>query len=231
MKNVNLKNTSEKIWIFDYDLTLYGHQEGEVLWQLDANITRFLEKKLKTDQKEADRIRQEWCAEFGTTLGGLRHHLGVEPEEYFDFIHRGDNLIFPKMDAEKQKLIRSLQGRKFIFTNGREDWVQKGLKSMGLHGEFERVFDIRFFDWVGKPAQHAYEWVEKNIGGNPDNFIFLEDKIQNLVHAKQRGWTTVAVGHAELGDIHKENPAEVKNSQVFVDYYIEELQRLQDFLE
>ena len=76
-------------WLFDFDLTLYGHDEFEVLDSLDRNITRFLMTRFRLSEPAADVLRHELWEKYRTTLIGLRALHGVRPEEYFDFIHSG----------------------------------------------------------------------------------------------------------------------------------------------
>jgi len=199
-------NDSDAVWVFDYDLTLYGMDEREVLDSLDRYITRFLEDKLQVDEAEADHLRQEWCAKFGTTLEGLRRLHQVEPHDYFDYIHSGPELVIPRFNARKQELLQRIPGRKVIFTNGRRDWVLKGLRAMGLAELFDTIYDIEFSRWQGKPRLDGYIQVEKKLGVSPGKIIFIEDKHANLTPALERGWNTIGVG-AETSEVILRNHA------------------------
>jgi len=190
--------TSSTLWIFDYDLTLYGTDEQYVLDSLDANITTFVAQKLGLPGETASRVRQDYCKEFGTTLGGLQALHGVEPHEFFDFIH-GSGVRMPSADPRKKALLDSLPGHKFVFTNARRDWAERGLASMGIAECFEMLFDLEFCGWQGKPAQPPYTKVEeglRHLGYTWDNaraIVFLDDKVENLQVAQARGWGTVLV--------------------------------------
>lgn len=179
------------LWLFDFDLTLYGFDEDEVLWSLDRNITRFLVHSLGFSPEEADARRREYCATFGTTLGGLSHLHGVTPEEYFDFIHQGKNLLKPRYNPIKRVMLENLPGEKWIFTNARTDWVLRGLDSMGLQNLFTRIVDVEYFEWRSKPDPEVYQRLSQEFEENHKQIIFLDDKLQNLIPASDAGWMTI----------------------------------------
>lgn len=189
---------SSTLWLFDYDLTLYGADEHYVLDSLDANITAFVAQKLGLAGAAASRLRQDYCKEFGTTLGGLQTSHGVEPHEYFDFIH-GSGVRLPSADPRKKAMLDSLPGHKFVFTNARRDWAERGLMAMGIAECFEGLFDLEFCGWLGKPALPPYLKVEDGLRArgytwkNANSLIFLDDKPENLQVARTRGWGTVLV--------------------------------------
>ena len=180
-------------WLFDYDLTLYGFDEAEVLWSLDRNITRFLEKRFGFTKPQADAVRKDYCARFGTTLGGLRALHGVSPDEYFDFIHAGDSLQVPGPNPAKRELLMSLPGDRWVFTNARSDWALRGLRGMGIEDCFAGILDIESFGWDSKPSDRVYGLVEERVGVQGAGLVMVEDKPENLVPAHARGWRTILV--------------------------------------
>ncbi|MDR1760559.1 MAG: pyrimidine 5'-nucleotidase [Fibrobacter sp.] len=192
------------IWLFDYDLTLYGEEERGVLDSLDRNITLFVQDRLKTDFETAGEFRKNYLRKYGTTLAGLRALHGVDPHEFFDFIHTNPGLVLPKLSPEKRALLEQIRGRKFIFTNAREDWSLQGLKSMGLENVFDGILDLNAMNWEGKPSENAYGQMELFLetrgvwkkGNKPSRIILLEDSLQNLKTAHARGWTTVWISPA-----------------------------------
>lgn len=190
------------VWLFDYDLTLYGSEESHVLGSLDRNITRFLIHRFGWSESEADSRRKDYCARFGTTLGGLRALHGVLPSDYFDFIHAGEQLQLPQWDPRKRDLLLSLPGDRWVFTNARRDWAMRGLKAMGIEDCFTGVLDIESFAWESKPNPEVYRQVEARVGVKGSDIILLEDRADNLVPAHQMGWRTVLVHpQAELSQI------------------------------
>lgn len=194
------------IWLFDYDLTLYGAEEHDVLDSLDHRISLSVQNATGVDFENASRIRKEYLQRFGTTLAGLQAMHGVVPDDFFDFIHQPEFLKYPKAAPAKHDLLMGLPGRRFVFTNGRRDWSEAGMDHMGIRDCFEDVFDLKQMDWVGKPHESAYDKVEAylartvpeefSLNGkptNPSDIILLEDSVKNLEPAHCRGWTTVLV--------------------------------------
>lgn len=181
------------VWLFDYDLTLYGQDEREVLARLDRNITRFMEIRLGLSQAEADELRRIYWKQFGTTLAGLRAQYGVAPAEYFDFIHGSGDLLFPRENPALRELLRSLPGQRWVFSNARNDWISQGLRSMGIADCFDGIMDIACFDWRCKPSAEVYPLAEKRVRASGRDIVFLDDRAENLAPARALGWRTVLV--------------------------------------
>jgi putative hydrolase of the HAD superfamily len=182
----------EQLWIIDYDLTLYPHDQKQVLHSLDDNINGFIIEKLGVKLQEAAKIRVKYWESHGTTLAGLQKYEGVYPDEYFDFIQNGPNIIDPQPVKGLREFLLNLKGPKIIFTNGRSDWAHRGIASMGLEGVFDEVYGLEHYGWVGKPEEAPYLFIEE-LWGNPEPFIFFDDKLDNLETARKRGWSTVWV--------------------------------------
>ena len=196
------------VWLFDYDLTLYGTEERCVLDSLDHRISKFVQKTVGGDFESAHKIRTDYLERFGTTLAGLMVMNGTDPDEFFDFIHEPEYLTYPKKAPEKLALLKSLDGPRFVFTNGRHDWSEAGMAHMGIDSAIDGVFDLKQLDWEGKPHDSAYEkmeaWLHEKLPSmgiaypaNPREIVLLEDSLRNLEPAHRRGWTTVFVNPAE----------------------------------
>lgn len=215
-----------KVWLFDYDLTLYGAEERYVLDSLDHRISLFVQKTVGGDFESAHKIRTDYLEKFGTTLAGLMAMNGTDPDEFFDFIHEPEFLTYPKRAPEKLALLQSLQGPRYVFTNGRHDWSEAGMAHMGIDSAIDGVFDLKLLGWEGKPHESAYlkmeRWLarvlpERDLSMPTDKreIVLLEDSLRNLEPAHRRGWTTVLVNP------NVEAPA-------WVDYHIPHLMNLRD---
>ena len=200
--NIGIKNDAAKIWLFDYDLTLYGEEERFVLNSLDHRISLFVQKVVGCDFETAHKVRTDYLERFGTTLSGLiaLHH--TNPEDFFDFIHEPEFLIYPKEAPEKLALLKSLAGHRYVFTNGRGDWSRAGMAHMRMDSAIEDVFDLKLMNWEGKPHASAYEKIEKWLesrgvfckkDADKSQIVLLEDSLRNLEPAHERGWTTILV--------------------------------------
>ena len=200
--NAGIKNDSSKIWLFDYDLTLYGEEERFVLNSLDHRIAEFVQKTVGGTFESATEIRKDYLHRFGTTLSGLMAMNGTAPDDFFDFIHEPEYLIYPKVSPEKFALLMSLVGHRFVFTNGRGDWSRAGMARMEIAPAIEDVFDLKLMDWEGKPHVSAYEKIENWLVArgvlekdteDKSQIVLLEDSLRNLEPAHERGWTTILV--------------------------------------
>lgn len=200
--NAGIKNDSSKIWLFDYDLTLYGEEERFVLNSLDHRIAEFVQKTVGGTFESATEIRKDYLHRFGTTLSGLMAMNGTAPDDFFDFIHEPEYLIYPKVSLEKFALLMSLVGHRFVFTNGRGDWSRAGMARMEIAPAIEDVFDLKLMDWEGKPHVSAYEKIENWLvargvlekdAKDKSQIVLLEDSLRNLEPAHERGWTTILV--------------------------------------
>lgn len=192
------------VWLFDYDLTLYGTEERYVINSLDHRISKFVQKTVGGDFESAHKIRTDYLERFGTTLAGLMAMNGTDPDEFFDFIHEPEYLTYPKKAPEKLSLLLGLKGPRFVFTNGRHDWSEAGMAHMGIDSAIDGVFDLKQLDWIGKPHDSAYEKMESwlarklpamglSMPADPREIVLLEDSLRNLEPAHRRGWTTVLV--------------------------------------
>ena len=192
------------VWLFDYDLTLYGTEERYVINSLDHRISMFVQKTVGGDFESAHKIRTDYLERFGTTLAGLMAMNGTDPDDFFDFIHEPEFLTYPKKAPEKLALLQSLEGPRFVFTNGRHDWSEAGMAHMGIAPAIDGVFDLKLLDWIGKPHDSAYEkmeaWLTQKLPAmglampaDPREIVLLEDSLRNLKPAHRRGWTTVLV--------------------------------------
>ena len=200
--NVGIRNDSSKIWLFDYDLTLYGEEERFVLNSLDHRISLFVQKVVGCDFETAHKVRTDYLERFGTTLSGLMALHHTNPEDFFDFIHEPEFLIYPKVAPEKLTLLKSLAGHRYVFTNGRGDWSRSGMAHMQIDCAIEDVFDLKLMNWEGKPHASAYEKIEKWLESrgvlakdslDKSQIVLLEDSLRNLEPAHERGWTTILV--------------------------------------
>ena len=224
--DIGIRNDSSKIWLFDYDLTLYGEEERFVLNSLDHRIAEFVQKTVGGSFEGATEIRKDYLVRFGTTLAGLMAMNDTLPDDFFDFIHEPEYLIYPNVAPEKLSLLQSLNRHRYVFTNGRGDWSRAGMAHMQIDSAIEDVFDLRMMDWEGKPHASAYgkmeRWLElqgalNGKSAEKSQIVLLEDSLRNLEPAHERGWTTVLV-----------NPN--IQAPAWVDFHILHLLNLKDHL-
>ncbi len=201
-------------WVFDLDNTLY-HPKHRLFDQIDAKMGAFIADKFDCDLVEARRIQKDYFHAHGTTLAGLMHDHGVEPDHFLDFVH---DIILDNLEAEPglREALSALPGRRLIFTNADTPYAQRVLKRLGVADLFAGIYDIRASQFVPKPANAPYEGIVNAFAIDPARAIFFEDMARNLVPAHKLGFTTVWVDNgSESGDRGHEPD--------YVDHHIDDL--------
>jgi putative hydrolase of the HAD superfamily len=183
--------------LFDLDNTLYPASSG-LMQSIDQRIGEFVQHSLGLSEEESLRLRRGYYAEFGTTLRGLRrHHDGIEPEHYLQYVHDIALDAFLASDARLDRLLGTLHLRKVIFTNSPREYAERVLKTLGIAHHFERIFDLRFFDFACKPEPACYERVLQELGIVGHEAMLVEDTAQNLPPAVALGMTTILIDEQE----------------------------------
>ena len=201
-----------RILLLDLDHTLYP-STAPTLDAVDARITRFIETTLRVPEEQADQMRRDLCAEYGTTLRGLEVLHGVSREVYTTFIQDLEDHLMPPADPRLRAWLiaaaRSLPT--YLFTNARRDWADRCLVHMGVSdlltadpdvtSVLRGIMDIDFMEWIGKPDASAFARVEaflrdkhpEAFAGDGPELIFADDRLDNVEGARARGWRTIWV--------------------------------------
>ncbi len=185
------KNDFEHVteWVFDLDNTLYPHHVN-LFAQIDKNMTAYVSALLQMEHDEARRLQKQYYLDHGTTLQGLMIHHGVDPNDFLEKAHAIDySSLTPHPDLADA--IKSLPGRKFIFTNGSVPHAQAAAGALGILDHFDDIFDIVAADYLPKPAQATYDkfMALKKIETN--KAAMFEDLPRNLTVPKALGMQTV----------------------------------------
>ena len=87
-------------------------------------------------------------------------------------------------------LLKSLEGKKYIFTNATIGHARIVLKQLGILDIFEDIIDRNKMSSL-KPQKEAFNYFIRNTNIK-GKVIFFEDTIDNLISAKRNyGWITV----------------------------------------
>ena len=179
--------------LFDLDNTIYPASNG-LMQSIDQRIGEYVQRTLGISEDEALRLRRHYYAEFGTTLRGLQQHNGhVEIESYLQYVHDVALDAFLQSDERLNALLTSLKARKAIFTNSPREHAERVLEILGIARHFERIFDLRYFNFVAKPDPACYARVLQELGVAGEEVMLLEDTSNNLRPAKQLGMTTILI--------------------------------------
>ncbi len=179
--------------LFDLDNTLYPASSG-VMQKIDQRIGEYVRQRLGLSEAEAAEIKRHYYTTYGTTLRGLQQHYGhVEIDDYLQFVHDVAIETYLQFDAELDAALTRLPVTKIIFTNSPREHAERVLKAMGLAHHFERIYDLRYFNFVAKPDPACYQHILDDLGVAGSEVLLLEDTPHNLAPAKVLGMTTMLI--------------------------------------
>jgi putative hydrolase of the HAD superfamily len=181
-----------RILLFDLDETLYPREAG-VMGQIRILILRFIRERLHLDEEEADRLRRQYLATYGTTLRGLQANDDIDPEDYLRFVHNIPLEHYIQPNHSLDAVLASLPQRKVVFTNASREHAERVLTLLGIRDRIDRIVDIRDMDYESKPEPAAYRRVCDLLDARPEECLLVEDNARNLRPARALGMTTVLV--------------------------------------
>jgi len=183
--------------IIDLDNTLYTADSG-VFARMDKRMTAYVAHELGINHKEADRLRLKYWKEYGTTLRGMMLHHGMEPEAFLHDVHNINAHEILSEDRELDRALARLPGRKVIHTNGIREHAERILGTLGVLHHFERIYDIRFNNYIPKPCRETLAMLIKKEGAIPEHVLVVDDMADNLRVAKKLGCRTVWISKNSL---------------------------------
>lgn len=136
--------------IFDLDSTLYPKKSG-LIDQINRQIDLYIDQKMKNNKSKIPEIRLDYCNRYGTTLGGMVAHCKIEPEEYLSYAYNVKVTDFIKPDPKPAKILNELNFKKVIFSNSPLEYVERVLEALQVRNCFERIYDINYCNFIGKP--------------------------------------------------------------------------------
>jgi putative hydrolase of the HAD superfamily len=161
--------------LFDLDDTLYPASTGFEDRTIGLMI-EFAAEHLGLSLPEAKALRASSYPKYGTTFEWLkREHGPIDVEKYFARVHPEGEESILSPDPALRELLASDPLPKSIFSNSPHEHVDRVLKRLGLIGLFEAVYDIRFFEFRGKPAPEAYTRVLDILGLPAGSVAFFDD--------------------------------------------------------
>lgn len=181
-------------WVFDLDNTLYP-PEVCLFDQIEVRMTAWVSKALGVNEGEANRLRKDYWARYGTTLAGLMREHDVDPGPYLTDVH---DISFDALqpDPKLAEAIKALPGRAIVYTNGCEPYARNVLTARGLTDCFEAVYGVEHAAFRPKPEREAFETIIALDGFDPDRAAMFEDDTRNLQAPKALGMRTVHVAPA-----------------------------------
>ena len=208
-------------WVFDLDNTLYPH-DADLFSQIDVLMTTYVSEFLRLSREDARKLQKDLYRDHGTTLRGLMDLYNVDPDDFLQKVHDID-YSWLKPNPALGEAIRSLPGRKFIFTNGNRSHAEKAAAQLGILDQFEDIFDIVAAGLIPNPAKESYEaFVALHGIAGPDAVMF-EDLARNLAIPKQLGMKTVLIVPQNLEETYSEVWERDLGQEDEVDYVTDDL--------
>ncbi len=182
-----------KYILFDLDNTLYPKSLG-IFDLVIERIRNYMEVCLGFDKNLAQRLRQEYIRQYGSTLRGLMINYQIDPTDYLEYVHDVgvENKLSPQ--PALARLLESIPLPKGIFTSGHLPHAQKVLRCLGIEKFFDDIFDITFTNYIPKPNPEPYRQILDFLDLPGEYCMMVEDLAPNLFPAKKLGMTTVLVG-------------------------------------
>ena len=183
---------NKNLWIFDLDNTLYSPNCG-MFDYLNNRINFYMIDRININIDEVNCLRNRYFKEYGSTMIGLIKHHKVDADEFLKNIHGIDVSVFLKRNEDFVNFFKDIPGTKIIITNSPLFYAQNVIIALGLESYIERIYDIKFMDYIGKPHLVSINKILSKININKNNTFFIDDTIENIISAKYLGLKTIYV--------------------------------------
>lgn len=185
--------------IFDLDNTLYPKESG-LLDQVDRKIDQFIGLKLKIPATKISKLRHEYWKKYGTTLGGMIACHQIDPDEYIDYTYNVEITDFLKPDPLVAKVLSGLKLKKAVFSNSPLNYVEKVLEVLQIRHFFEKVYDIRFCNYLGKPNLSSYFKVLTDLKIEAKECLFVDDTPANVLGGETAGINSILLDNTLVAE-------------------------------
>lgn len=209
------------LWIFDLDNTLYP-QNLNLMVQMRHKTYDYICKLLNTDHDSAGKLYERFEAVHGTALNGLIIEHAIDPHHFLAYVHDIDHgMLMP--DLHLANAIRSLPGKRVIYTNGTVSHAENVLARLGITDLFETVFDIVWADLDPKPHRAPYERLLAQMGADPKKAAMFEDVARNLEIPFALGARTVLIRPENVSEGAQDRPSAANGAPDYIDHVTHDL--------
>lgn len=187
---------TRRTWLFDLDNTLHD-ANPHIFPFISRAMGEYVARKVGLDETAARQLRDHYWRRYGATLTGMVRHHDVDPHHFLRETHNFPDL--PRMvvhDPALRHVLKRLPGRKIIFSNAPQPYVETVLDLLGIRQFISSVWTIERLRFAPKPHWGAFHRLLHAERLNPHRCIFVEDTAVNLRAAKRLGMTTVLVSAA-----------------------------------
>lgn len=186
-----------KFWIFDLDNTLHDARP-HIFPHINRSMTEYLQQHLQLDKTAANDLRMHYWQRYGATLSGLMRHHGTDPQHFLRETHRFPDLSQMVLrDPRLRHVLKALPGKKVVFSNAPEIYVQAVLKLLRVDELFDDVIAVEHTRYRPKPDIFGFMRVLKKHRVKAAQCVMIEDSLENLHAAKRLGMRTVWVNSGQ----------------------------------
>jgi FMN phosphatase YigB (HAD superfamily) len=176
-----------KTIIWDLDNTLYKFTEDQVWAWHHAAVNNALKSIQDLSREEALLLADKGWREHRNSSHFFENDYGLCPREtHINVIKNLDeSIVIPCL--ETPNLISSTNYRHVILTYATRDWALRVLNHAGLLHLFDDgdIMGAENYDFEDKAySPRGIQTALDKIGGNPQDTLFVEDTLPNLVTAK-----------------------------------------------
>lgn len=182
-----------KMILLDVDDTLYPKGAGPFNL-VTGKIDEYVMSWCGIGIKETRALRNRYIDIYGSTLGGLMRHHGVDPDHYLDKVHDVPVEELLCADERLREIISGFEQDMVVFSNGSTGYVRRVLGSLGVLDLLGDLFTIEFMDYVPKPRTYPYRKLLELYGVSPRDCVLVDDRLPNILTARDMGMKAVLVG-------------------------------------
>ena len=180
-----------KVWVFDLDDTLHN-ASAQIFPVMNQAMANYIMDTLAMDEATAHDLRRHYWRVYGATLKGLMRHHQTDPQHFLKVTHQFDDLAERVIAVKRLRhLIKSLAGRKVVFTNAPRDYALRVLHLLGIADCFELVFSVESTKFHAKPSVRGFQLLLASLRVKASDCVLLEDNAAALMTAKRLGMKTV----------------------------------------
>jgi len=177
--------------VFDLDDTLHN-ASAHIFPVMNQAMTNYIMDTLAMDEATAHDLRRHYWRVYGATLKGLMRHHQTDPQHFLNVTHQFDDLAERVIAVKRLRhLIKSLAGRKVVFTNAPRDYALRVLNLLGIADCFELVFSVESTKFHAKPSVRGFQLLLASLRVKASDCVLLEDNAAALMTAKRLGMKTV----------------------------------------
>lgn len=181
------------MWIFDLDNTLHN-ANPHIFPHINRSMTGYLQQHLHLDEIEANNLRMHYWRRYGATLSGMMRHHNTQPNHFLWHTHQFPDLAqMVLLDPRLRHVLKTLPGKKVIFSNAPQHYVRAVLSLLRVGDLFDDVMAVEQTRFHPKPDRYGFMRLFKRHGVKAAQCVMVEDSLENLRMAKQLGVRTVWV--------------------------------------